>query len=343
MNARALFSTMGTRSYSLPIVILYVTAECNLKCIMCSYREPLPNELSLDEIRGLSGQLSVLGLRHIVYSGGEPLVRRDFPEICRIFSALQARQTMLTNGLLLEKRLPEIDGFLNEITISLDGPDAAIHNSIRGLEAFEQIVKGIRSLRARSHRPRISIRTVVQRVNFRHLGRMIDFARDLGIDRISFLSADTHSGAFHRDPDGQFPSSDRILLNREESIEFRSIVTKLLSSHQRDFESAFVSENASKMFHLVEYFEAVNGLAAFPLNRCNAPMVSTVITSTGDLLPCYFLPSYGNFRSGSLSAQVNGENIRLMRHDVRALKPDQCRKCVCTLRVSPLAALADRF
>ena len=343
MNVRALFNTLGTRSYSLPIVILYVTSGCNLKCVMCSYRDPHPNELSLAEIRDLAEDLRALGLRHIVYSGGEPLVRKDFPEIVRCFSGLQVRQTILTNGLLLEKRMREVDGFFDEVIVSIDGPNPLIHNSIRGVEAFEQIVKGLRSLLSIRFRPRVSIRTVVQRSNFRHLGRMIDWARDLGVDRISFLSADTHSGAFHRDSEGQVPAKDRIFLNREEAIEFRSIMTELLTSHRPEFESSFVSENASKMFHLVEYFEAVNGLTPFPPNRCNAPSVSAVITSSGDLLPCYFLPSYGNVRSGSLSGQLNGDDIRRTRRDVRSLKLAQCQKCVCTLRVSPAAALADRF
>lgn len=101
MNFSAFLNTLATHNYALPIVILYVTAGCNLRCIMCSYRDPLPNELTLDEIRKLALELSTYGLRHIVYSGGEPLTRRDFPAICELFQRSNVRQSLLTNGLLL--------------------------------------------------------------------------------------------------------------------------------------------------------------------------------------------------------------------------------------------------
>src|SRR5258706_13493155 len=105
MNIKAFLNTVSDRAKTLPIVILYVTEECNLKCITCSYRNAMPGELTLDEIKSLAAELKNLGLRHIVYSGGEPLLRRDFPEICEAFASPGVKQSMLTNGLLLEKRI----------------------------------------------------------------------------------------------------------------------------------------------------------------------------------------------------------------------------------------------
>lgn len=341
MNGPAFLNTVTNRMHSLPVVILYVTAGCNLRCVMCSYREPLPNELNLREIQQIAEDLRTLGLRHIVYSGGEPLLRRDFPDICRTFSALNVRQTLLTNGLLLHKRMPEIEGLLDEVIVSIDGPDPFVHNSIRGIEAFEQIVRGVSTLLSLRERPKVSIRTVLQKQNFRHVGRMIEWARGLGVDRLSFLSADVESGAFHRDLDGSVPAKERILLNRGEAMAFRTIVTEVVARHRQAFDTSFVSETPEKMFHIVQYFEAVNGLAPFPRNRCNAPMISTVITSTGDLLPCYFLPAYGNIRSGALQQQINSHRAMENRKEVKAYSLKQCQTCVCTLHVSPLTALRD--
>src|SRR5205085_9301204 len=119
MNIRAFLNTVSNTSRTLPIVILYVTESCNLKCITCSYRDALPGELTLDEIKELAAHLRDLGLKHIVYSGGEPLLRRDFTEICKAFEEYNVKQSLLTNGLLLEKRAKDIYKYFSEIIVSI--------------------------------------------------------------------------------------------------------------------------------------------------------------------------------------------------------------------------------
>ncbi len=343
MNLPALLNTVSTRNYSLPIVILYVTAGCNLKCIMCSYRDPQPNELTLGELAELARQLSQLGLRHIVYSGGEPLTRRDFPEICKVFQTTHVKQSLLTNGLLLSKRYEEIKPFLSEIIVSIDGPSAVIHDQIRGVQAFEQIVKGIQKVALFQPRPALSIRTVIQKRNFREIGRMVDFAKSIGADRISFLAADVLSEAFHRDGAGLVADRGDIMLNVDETSEFRAIMTEFVSEHQHDIKTRFVSENPDKLFHLVQYFEALVGKASFPRNVCNAPMTSAVITSTGELLPCFFLPAFGDIRLGFIGNQLNTAQIRNTRQQVKEFSLQRCQECVCTLNVRPVSALFDHF
>ena len=295
MNVRAFLNTVSTQAYALPIVILYVTEGCNLQCITCSYRQASPNELDLDEIEELAHSLVHFGLRHIVFSGGEPLLRRDFPKICLLFKHLGVKQSLLTNGLLLEKRFKELEGMFSEVIVSIDGPDAEIHNAIRGIASFEQIIRGVRfATQAKSQS--VSIRTVIQKKNFRRIGEMVELAKDLRVQRISFLAADVLSESFGRDRSGQMVPNEAIMLDEKETSEFRQIIEKLISQHAGDIESRFISESENKLLHLAQYFEALIGKAAFPRNTCNAPMVSAVITSTGNVQPCYFLPEYGNIR-----------------------------------------------
>jgi len=341
MNIKALLNTLSSHSHTLPIVILYVTEGCNLQCITCSYREPTPNELSLKEITELAGRLKEYGLRHIVFSGGEPLLRQDLPQICNIFGDLGIKQTLLTNGLLLEKRLPEVQKYLSEIIVSIDGPDEKTHNAIRGVKSFEQIVKGVRRAIDSSDRQSVSVRTVLQKRNFSKLTEMVDFAKSLRVNRISFLSADVLSSSFGRDTRGTVASDDCIVLTEAETIEFRSLVDRMVSQHR--FEGGLISESPAKMYHIVQYYEAIIGKAPFPRNSCNAPMISAVITSTGEILPCFFLPSFGNVRHGPIENLINNSTIRSTRRDVRKYTLERCHTCVCTLHVQPNAALFDRF
>lgn len=343
MSFRAFKSVLSTRMSSMPIVIFYVTSACNLRCMTCSYRDPLPNELSLNEYSRIAGELMAMGLRHVVYSGGEPLIRKDLPEIMRLFAKPGIKSSLLTNGLLLRKRADDVLPFLHELIVSLDGPDAAMHDSIRGIECFEHIRSGMEYVVRQRRPPVLSIRMVVQRRNFRSMGAMVRLAKSVGAGRISFLTADVLSQAFHRDHTGPAAPDDDILLSRDEAVEFRAIMGDFVARHGDEIKSGLISESASRLFDLVQYFEAFHGMRPFPRTFCNAPNISTVITSTGELLPCYFLPAFGDLRSGSLRDQVNGDLIRFTRHQVRDCTLDQCKKCVCTLNVSPLSAFLGRF
>jgi len=343
MNFRALFNTFSSTSRALPIVIIYVTEGCNLRCISCSYRSSLPGELTLSGIQELASTLKAFGLRHIVYSGGEPLMRRDFPEIGRIFQDMGVKQTLLTNGLLLEKRLEEIGHFLTEIIVSIDGSTAEVHDGIRGVESFSRIVRGIEKARALSDRKVLSIRTVLQKRNFRSIIEMVNFARSLEVDRISFLAADVLSTAFGRDMNGPAASNGDLQLDGEETVLFRSLVERMISECAEEFHSGFISDPPDRFFHIVQYFEALVGKAPFPRNLCNAPMMSTVITSAGDLLPCFFLPRFANLRDGQFDHLVNNPNIRSTRSAVRSYSLERCTTCVCSLHISSRKALLDRY
>ena len=343
MNFGAFYNTLSSGSRTLPLVVLYVTEGCNLQCITCSYRVPRPGELTLEEIRRLGVALKQFGLRHIVFSGGEPLMRRDLPEICRAFLALGVKQSLLTNGLLLEKRIDDLRGFFTEIIVSIDGPSASVHNGIRGVDSFDAIIRGVTKVKRSQGGPRVSFRTVVQKKNFRGIAGLIDLATSLGVDRVSFLAADVLSSSFGRQGEVLPGAMQDVMLDRDETAEFRRLVDRLIVDRREEFNRGFIAESPGKMLHLVEYYEALAGQHPFPRNICNAPMISAVITSTGELLPCFFLPSLGSIRKDSVRTVLNTSAARTTRDDVRSLRLERCRTCVCTLNVRPLPALLDRF
>jgi MoaA/NifB/PqqE/SkfB family radical SAM enzyme len=183
----------------------------------------------------------------------------------------------------------------------------------------------------------------LQKKNFLLTPDMVDFARSLGVDRVSFLAADVFSAAFGRDSRGLAAPDSSIVLTEEETIEFRRIVDRMVREQRREFDRGFISESPSKMYHIVRYYEAVAGRCEFPRNHCNAPMVSAVITSTGIIQPCFFLPGFGNTRNGPIERILNTAEIRSVRRQVRSYTLERCHTCVCTLHVRPTAALLDSF
>ena len=342
MNVNAFLNTLSNQSRTLPIVILYVTEGCNLQCIMCSYRTPSPNELSISDLRALAEQLCEFGLQHIVYSGGEPLTRRDFENICDIFEEKGVKQTLLTNGLLLEKR-SDLMRYFSEVIVSLDGSTPEIHDSIRGVRSFDQILRGLNKVIQGPARPLVSLRSVIQKRNFRNLPAIVELGKSIGADRISFLAADVLSDAFSRGPKDS-PGPDRsIILDGQEIREYQTIVDEMTLKFKDEFETGFIAESPLKLHNIAKYFGAVLGIRPFPVNRCNAPMISAVVTSTGEIKPCFFLPAFGNVGSNPVSDLKKSESARLIRSDVRDYRLERCRTCVCTLYKSPSSAMMDKF
>ncbi len=250
---------------------------------------------------------------------------------------------MLTNGVLLGKRIDEVASFLDEIIISLDGADAATHDSIRGVRSYDIIIENIRSTRQKFPDISISLRTVIQKKNFRQLCDIVELGLALDLQRVSFLSVDVLSEAFGREHGMATAAESELLLSQNEVQEFRASIDELAKTHAQHFTSGFISESVPKLVHLADYFEAAQTGTNFPHVDCNAPMVSTVITSTGDVLPCFFLPALGNIRTQPLKDILNSGDAKQTRHNVRNYAYDRCHTCVCSLRVSPFATLTSAW
>ena len=105
-----------------------VTDKCNLRCIYCMPEEGLPwlhkqQLLSYEEIVEIIATMAPLGLSRVRITGGEPLVRRDLPELVRMIAAVPGIEdlSMSTNAVLLEEHSEALRGAgIKRVNISLD-------------------------------------------------------------------------------------------------------------------------------------------------------------------------------------------------------------------------------
>ncbi len=130
-----------------------MTTACNLRCIHChaSGGKPAQDELSTEEAKHLLNQLAeIKEFRMMAFTGGEPLVRKDFFELLSYSQALGFTNTMATNATLVDdavaKRLRRYGVVI--AAVSLDGFDAKTHDMVRGSPgSFEAALEGMRALR----------------------------------------------------------------------------------------------------------------------------------------------------------------------------------------------------
>ena len=321
-----------------PIVVLMPHSRCNCRCVMCDIWKGNRNrqELTRDDLAPHVGTLARLGVEQVVFSGGEALMHSNLWTLCEMLRDLNARLTLLSTGLLLDKHAAEIVRHIDEVIVSLDG-SREVHDGIRRVpRAFDQLTDGVAALRrARPGFP-VTGRSVLQRQNYADLPNIVEAARAIGLDRISFLAADVSTEAFNRaDPWDAERQSD-VALTLEQAREFEAVVEDLISNHRRDFDDGFIAESRGKMRHLARYYLALLGEGDFPPVRCNAPWVSTVIEADGTVRPCFFHGSFGNVRERPIDEILNADEAVAFRRQLDVAQDPICRRCVCSLHLKTL-------
>jgi Fe-coproporphyrin III synthase len=314
-----------------PLVTVYLTERCNSRCISCDYWRNGRNDVSVETVANWIPELRRLGTQVVQVSGGEPLLNPRWMEIAALLRDAGFRLWLLTAGLALAKHAQQVMHQFETATVSLDGADAETYLAIRGLDAFDQVCKGIRSV-AVGGLP-TSIRVTVQRNNFRQLPALVDLAKELGVRQISFLAADvSNTHAFGRSGD----ISREVALQADDLPYFEAVLDSLERDQAEAYRSGFIAESPQKMRRILHYYAAICGIGAFPAVRCNAPEFSAVISATGQVNPCFFIsgPRVAGPDHGLVTA-LNGNDMYLLREEIRTARRAECVTCVCSMWRNP--------
>lgn len=172
-----------------PIVVWNCTLRCNLNCVHCyanAGTAEADGEMGTDEGKDFIRQLADFGVPVILFSGGEPLMRRDFLELAGFAADRGLGVVASTNGTLIT---PDIAGAMRdigfrEVGISLDGIGER-NDLFRGREgAYEAALNGIRNCIAAGHR--VSLRMTMTRSNQHEVPAILDLVERENIDRVCF-------------------------------------------------------------------------------------------------------------------------------------------------------------
>ncbi len=166
---------------------LSVTDRCNFRCTYCMPRSvfgpgfPFLDRdelLTFEEIVRLIHIAATLGVEKVRITGGEPLVRRDLPQLIRMIAAIPAIQdlTLTTNGALLKQFAAVLrEAGLQRVTVSLDSLDDAVFRSMNDVGfPVARVLEGIAAAAAAGLSP-IKINAVVRRGTNDHT--IVDLAR----------------------------------------------------------------------------------------------------------------------------------------------------------------------
>jgi MoaA/NifB/PqqE/SkfB family radical SAM enzyme len=323
---------LAPRLTTLPILILNVHTRCNCRCVMCDiWKRDTSEQVRAGDLERHRESLENLGVRQVVLTGGEPLMHNDLQTLCGFFRELNIHLTLLTTGLLLQKRAEEVAALFDDIIVSLDGPPE-IHDRIRQVNgAYSLIHHGVAAVRHHNPAVLITCRTTVQKANHRHLRATVDAARALGLDSISFLAADLTSQAFNRPlvwPGGR---QNEIALTLEEVVELEVEIEQLILEYGAAIDHRYIVESASRLRKITRRFREHLGQLPPQSPVCNAPWVSAVVEVDGSVRPCFFHPPIGDIASATLEEAVNGGKAQAFRRSLDVDSNPTCQRCVCSL------------
>lgn len=197
-----------------------VTDKCNLRCVYCMPEEGLPwlrrdQILRYEEIAEIVGVMAGMGLRRVRVTGGEPLVRRDLPELVRMLRAVPGIEDLAlsTNAVLLAEHAEALRGAgLDRVNVSLDSLRPERIDAIARRPAAEAILRGLEAAERAGFHP-IKVNCVVMR------GR--------NDDEVADFAAVTRERPWHVRFIEVMPTGGNLGVSREEYVSSEEILARV--------------------------------------------------------------------------------------------------------------------
>lgn len=271
--------SQGDAPVTLPLLSIETTTACNATCGMCSYPTHYPLSrppLSTEALCGIIDQAAELGTRLISLGGGEPFMRPDAEILIDRITHHGMTALLHTNGsFLTDERIRRLSHQKNlVVSLSLDSPYRAEHDSLRGVRCFDKVIAASIALSHKKSKARVTWLCTVTRQNLHRLGELIALAHTLGVRTVRFTLV--HENLQHRQKSAHL--FDEFRLDANHAPLLRAQVEQIIALSKR-----FRITTNSRA-----YLRALpDAITARVPHRCYAGFLFAVIDPSGQLMPCY--------------------------------------------------------
>jgi radical SAM protein with 4Fe4S-binding SPASM domain len=312
LETTAPFSARPSAPYRMDLALTY---RCNNDCAHCynpreahRHKPSTASELNTVEWKQILNSLWQIGIPHIVFTGGEPTLRNDLPELIAHAQALGQVTGLNTNA----RRLSDpgyvqqlADSGLDHVQITLESHDSSIHDQmVASLGAWEQTVAGIRNSLAT--KLFVMTNTTLLTNNAHDLAHTLDFLAELGVPTVG-LNALIYSGRGANVGTGLPESALPPLLELARE--------KIQANGQRLI-----------WYTPTQYCNFDPVLLELGVKGCTAALYNMCIEPDGSVLPCQsYYRSLGNILTNSWESIWNHELAAYIRE--RKYLPEACAGC----------------
>lgn len=310
-------------SFSLPFNTLPVLSEvavtyrCNLACKFCyascgCNKNEKVKEIGTEDIKQL---LSIIKdeaeVPSVSFTGGEPTLRDDLPELINYAKSLNMWTNLITNGTLITKEAARSfnDAGLDSAQVSLEGGDSTLHDTIVQKEgAFSLAIEGLMNLCKSGIR--VHTNTTISSMNKDHLFSILDAVKDLGFDRFSMNMLMPQGAALN--------NLDEVIIRY---LDIGNIVLDVAGyAHELGLEFMWYSPTPMCIFNPI-----VHGLGNKGCAACDGLLS---IAPNGDILPCSSFPRpMGNIlkMKGHFKELWRGADFAFFQK--KRFAHERCKKC----------------
>lgn len=266
--------------FKAPIFALWeLTDRCNLSCIHCYYNSnrKTDEELSTQQALDIIEQLVKMGVFEVYLTGGEAMLRQDWPILVQKLREKEIQVGIISNGTYIDekvaKKLSEFK--VKWVQISIDGASPEVHDKVRGLAGgWQKSVDAIRYLRLNNVRTHVSF--VPTKINYRDLKSVIALCVEMGLE---------------------YFVTDMLVLTGRAALNFDNV--KLNSDEYSEFFA--ILEEAAKIYAdkitIIAPSREKETLKTYVKTRSATPNIWCIITPQGACRLDLLLPfTYGDLR-----------------------------------------------
>lgn len=346
------FNKSGKSSYP-EAITLFLTYKCNLKCHMCGQwgdsgsnknydSKKVQEEIPLETFKKLLDEIKIFN-PHITLFGGEPLLYKDVDKLITGIKKRKLHCCMITNGVFVEKFAEVIvDSKLDEISLSIDGPEK-IHDSVRGVEeTFNKIKKGIKlvnELKSRRNQklPVINIVFTISNLNYNYMKEMIEVAKGFYCNTLNFHHLifteenvlKQHNELFKKLFNQESYDWKGFVLPDVKNTDVNKLINDIKDIQNKNYPFLVNFYPNFTFEEIKEYYTNPDFVSKTYPVRCLSPWVVSYIYPDGSVLPCHSLSCVvGNIKDEPFLKIWNEEKFKKFR---KVLKKEKyfpvCPKC----------------
>ncbi len=285
-----------------------LTENCQARCISCDYwKSHWKDGMDTKRAIALVNEIGDLGISSLRFTGGEPLIRKDFFDILKSANTKPFKRIIIqTNGLLLKRFQQQVnDSPITNINVSIDGMREN-NDRIRGIKGyFDLAIEGIQGLRNKQ----AAFSVTLNGISARELGELAEVAHNVGADlEFNILSRNLY---FLANADIATMWPDRSDVDRIDKF-LRNVMKR--PGYEADYIKQYYSNDS------VDEPPCVLGY------------LQVFVVSNGDVLTgCYPLAPVGNILNNSLRSVLDSEAYT---RQAEAMIRRECPGCTCGIESS---------
>lgn len=285
-----------------------LTENCQARCISCDYwKSRWQDAISTDRAVELLNECGALGISSLRFTGGEPLLRKDFFDILAKANTSSFKHIIIqTNGLLIKKLHKEINASpITDVAVSIDGLKET-NDQIRGIRGYFDLgIEGIKLLEGK----RVAISVTLNRISARELEQLDEVARDAGAHIETNILSRSLSFLKDADYDSMWPATADVPVI-----------------------SNFVRDTLKRPAYEVDYITKYYSHAQLDEPSCVLGYTQVFVMSNGDVQTgCYPLKPVGNILRDSLATILASDAYV---RQAEAMVRRECPGCTCGVETS---------